>query len=75
MLRRGAIAVLVVVSACALPSAAAAEPVSFAHGTIDNLLTTAQPGAPTGSSFKGTYHALADGGVYDKLAEFQNRHG
>ena len=25
--------------------------------------------------FKGTYHALAEGGAYDKLAEFQNKHG
>jgi len=25
--------------------------------------------------FKGTYQALAEGGVYDKLAGFQSRHG
>jgi hypothetical protein len=59
MIRRGAIAFLAV-SACAWPGAAAAEPVSFAHGTIDHGFTTTQPGAPTGSAFRGTYHAAND---------------
>ena len=57
MTRRGAISLLVVASACAWPGSAAAEPVSFPHGTIDHQFTTKQPNAPTGSSFKGFYHA------------------
>jgi len=42
------------------PAAAAAEPVSFPHGTIDQEFTVAQPGAATGSSFTGSYHAADD---------------
>jgi hypothetical protein len=57
---RGAITGLVVASACALPAGAAAEPVSFAHGTIDNQFTTTQPGTPTGATYTGTYHAAND---------------
>ncbi|HEX8051629.1 MAG TPA: hypothetical protein VF517_01455 [Thermoleophilaceae bacterium] len=57
---RGAIVVLMVAWACAWPGAAAAEPVSFAHGTIEHRYTTAQPNAPTGFSFSGTYHAAND---------------
>lgn len=46
--------------ALALPPAAAAEPARFAHGTIDQTLTTTKPGAPTGFHFVGTYHAAGD---------------
>src|SRR4051794_37836832 len=48
---------------CALavcaPSAAA-QPVSGPRKTIDWNFTTAQPGAPTGFSFSGVYHAAGD---------------
>jgi hypothetical protein len=60
MLRRGALATIGLCAACAWPGGAAAEPVSFTHGTIDHQFTAQQPGAPTGSSFKGTYHAAND---------------
>ena len=60
MLQRGALAAICISAACAWPAGAAAEPVSFAHGTIDYRYTTTQPGAPTGFSFKGTYHAAND---------------
>jgi|1186.fasta_scaffold173841_2 hypothetical protein len=39
---------------------ASAEPVSFAHGTTDQQFTTTQPGAPSGFTFLGTYHAAGD---------------
>jgi hypothetical protein len=44
------------------PAYAAADPVTFAHGTIDQQLTTTQPGSPAGSHFTGTYHAAGDPG-------------
>jgi hypothetical protein len=47
-----------VVAAC--PGAATAEPGSGPHGTIENRLTTTEPGAPTGSHFEGRYHAAGD---------------
>jgi hypothetical protein len=59
MLRRGAILALGCVAA-ALPATAAAEPVTFAHGTIDSRYTTTQPGAPTGFDYTGDYHAAGD---------------
>ena len=52
-------AVVAVVAAC--PAAAAvAAPVSWPHGTLDNRFTTKKPGAPTGFSFTGEYHAAND---------------
>jgi ABC-type amino acid transport substrate-binding protein len=39
---------------------AAAQPVSGPHETVENLYTTTQPGAATGFSFTGTYHAAGD---------------
>ena len=66
MLRRGVTAVrtgTILALACAalaLPASAAAEPVTFAHGTIDSGYTTTQPGAPTGMDYTGTYHAAGD---------------
>ncbi|HEX8647422.1 MAG TPA: hypothetical protein VF715_11020 [Thermoleophilaceae bacterium] len=62
MLGRGAIAGLVVASLCALP-AAAAEPVEFAHGKLENTFTATRPNAPTGTSYSGTYHAAGDPGA------------
>jgi hypothetical protein len=56
MVRRGATA-LVLAAACAWPASAAAAPVNFAHGTVDNQYTTTLPNAPTGFAYKGTYHA------------------
>jgi len=43
-----------------LPATVAAEPVSFRHGTVDQQYTTTQPGAPSGLTFKATYHAAGD---------------
>jgi len=43
-----------------LAAAATADPVSFRHGTIDQQFTTTQPGAPSGLSFTGSYHAAGD---------------
>jgi hypothetical protein len=60
MLGRGAIAGLVVASLCALPAVAAAEPVYFAHGTLENTFTTTTPNAPAGSAYRGSYHAAGD---------------
>lgn len=51
---------LIVATIAMWPAAAAAEPVTFAHGTIDQQWTTTQPGAPTGSHYTGTYHAAGD---------------
>ena len=46
--------------AVVLPSPAAAEPVGFAHGTVDQTLTTTKPNSPTGFHFVGSYHAAGD---------------
>ena len=43
-----------------LGAAAAAEPVSFAHGTADQQFTTTPAGAPSGFTFSGAYHAAGD---------------
>ncbi len=43
-----------------LPPSAAAEPVDFPHGTIDQILTTTRPNTPTGFHFIGRYHAAGD---------------
>jgi hypothetical protein len=50
----------VLAPACVWPAGAGAEPVSFAHGTIDHQFTTPRPDAPTGFSFTGFYHAAND---------------
>jgi hypothetical protein len=60
MRRRAVQAGLVVQLLLAAPSVAMAEPVSSPHGTLDYRLTTAQPGAPAGWTFTGTYHAAGD---------------
>ena len=51
---------LVVCAVVVLPSPAAAAPVDFPHGTIDQTLTTKRPNAPTGLHFVGTYHAAGN---------------
>jgi hypothetical protein len=56
---RRALALLTLI-ACAWPAAAAAEPVSGAYGTIENQFTTTQPGAPSGGTWFGRYHAPND---------------
>jgi hypothetical protein len=58
--KRGLLALLVAGSAIAWPSAVAAEPVDFAHGTIDQRFTTTQPNAPSGFTFDGRYHAAGN---------------
>ena len=61
-MRRGAIPiVLAALSALAAwPGGAAAEPVSFPHGTLEQKLTTTKPRAPAGWSYSGRYHAAND---------------
>ena len=41
------------------------EPDTKTHAVYDELYGV----------FKDTYRALADGGAYDRLAEFQGKHG
>lgn len=41
-------------------SPSAADPVAFRHGTVDNRWTTTAPGAPTGFTYVGRYHAADD---------------
>ena len=57
-LRRLAWVTLVVL--LSLAAVAAAEPVGFRHGTVDQQFTTTQPGAPSGFTFAGSYHAAGD---------------
>ena len=60
---RGSHLVALIVGAIAAwpaTATATAEPVSFAHGTLDQQWTTTQPGASTGSHYTGTYHAAGD---------------
>jgi hypothetical protein len=51
---------ILLVTGCAVPGTAAAEPVSFSHGTLDNQLTTKQPNAPSGFTYDARYHAAND---------------
>ena len=44
----------------AVAAPASAQPGVFAHGTVEQLFTTAQPGAPAGFTFTGSYHAAGD---------------
>jgi len=46
--------------AAAVPAWAAGQPISGRHGTIDQRNTTTRPGAPTGFSFSGAYHAAGN---------------
>jgi hypothetical protein len=43
-----------------LPPSAAAKPVEFARGTIDQAPTSDRPGTPTGTRFSARYHAAGD---------------
>ena len=52
--------VVAILALLAWPAAAAAAPVDFAHGTIDQRWTTTKPNAPTGWSFQARYHAAGD---------------
>ena len=52
------VAILAVLAAW--PATAAAAPVDFSHGTMENRLTTTKPNAATGSSFAARYHAAGD---------------
>jgi hypothetical protein len=61
---RGLPILLVVALSAAWPGGAAAEPVSFPHGTIDQRYTTTQPNAPSGFEFDATYHAAGDPSAY-----------
>jgi hypothetical protein len=56
--RWGLLAGLII--AATWPAGASGEPVSFAHGTIDQQFTTPEPSSPTGSSFTARYHAAGD---------------
>jgi hypothetical protein len=58
--RVGALVALLSAAAIAVPAAAAAEPVSGPHETVDDQLTTTQPNAASGFSYHGTYHAAGD---------------
>ena len=60
LMRAGAAPTLLLGMAVLLPPPAAAVPADFAHGTIDQTLTTTRPNAPTGLHFVGTYHAAGD---------------
>jgi hypothetical protein len=58
---RGVVAAITAAVALALPAApASAEPVSFAHGTLEQQLTTTKPNSPTGWKYDGRYHAAGD---------------
>lgn len=59
-MRAGALIGLIAGAALAWPAHAAAEPVSFAHGTVDQQFTTTQPDSPAGSRFTAVYHAAGD---------------
>lgn len=74
---RGA-ATLAATCAVAWPAGAAAEPITFAHGSVDHRLTTIERKAPTGFSYTGTYHAAGDPGAhppYMRRMVFYNRSG
>ena len=59
-MRAGVATKLLLGVAFLLPPTAGAEPVDFAHGTIDQTLTTTRPNAPVGFHFIGRYHAAGD---------------
>jgi hypothetical protein len=59
---RGAISIATAAAALLALGAtpAAAEPTSFAHGTIEYQYTTTKPGTASGWKFDGRYHAAGD---------------
>lgn len=50
----------VLAAAAVLPQTAGAATAEFAHGRIDQTLTTTRPNAPVGMHFMGVYHAAGD---------------
>lgn len=58
--RAGRAVLVALAAACACAPGAAAQPVRGRHETVDNRLTTTRPNAPTGSHYKGSYHAAGD---------------
>src|SRR3954449_7127647 len=50
----------IVLAALALVSPALAQPVKMRHGTVDDRFTTRSPGAPSGFTYHGAYHAAGD---------------
>ena len=71
--------VLGAVAASALVATpAAAEPVSWSHGTLDARWTATQPNTASGSSYDATYHAAGDPSSpppYMRRMIFYNPHG
>lgn len=63
-IRAGVTFKLLIAALAAWPAAAAAEPVKFAHGTVDQNWMTTQPGTTLGSTFKGRYHAAGNPDEY-----------
>ena len=59
-----AIRLLPAVVALLCPASAGAAPVSGPHETVDSHYSTAQPNAPAGFSYTGTYHAAGDPSAY-----------
>jgi len=60
MTMRRLVAMIVLPGVLTFTAAAAAAPVSFPHGTVDNTWTTTQPGAATGFHYVARYHAAGD---------------
>jgi hypothetical protein len=59
-LRTIRVGALLLVAGAVLPACAFAETSTFAHGTMEQKLTSTVPGTPTGFHFIGTYHAAGD---------------
>lgn len=59
-MRNRAVGASAVVAMLLWAAGASATPVSGPHETVDQQFTTAQAGAPTGFSYRGTYHAAND---------------
>lgn len=54
---------IVAIAAVAMLLAAApsqARPVAFRHGTLDDRFSTSKPGAPSGFTYRGSYHAAGN---------------
>ena len=56
----GVVTKLLLCAAVVCAPSAAAKPVRFAHGTIDQTLTAKLPNTSTGSRYFGRYHAAGD---------------
>jgi hypothetical protein len=59
-LRTCLLAQLALASLALMATPAAAEPVSFARGTVDQTFTTTRPSSPTGLGFDSRFHAAGD---------------